>query len=117
MEAEQVDTFKQILEERLERLLDKAGSTLGQLTGQRDSLPDSVDAATEESNREFTLRIQEHERVAVIEIRAALKRIHMGEYGECVACGEEIAPRRLMARPATTHCIDCMTELEIRGRI
>ncbi|HND33714.1 MAG TPA: TraR/DksA C4-type zinc finger protein, partial [Myxococcota bacterium] len=35
-----------------------------------------------------------------------------GEYGICVACGDEISEKRLIARPVATHCIDCKTELE-----
>lgn len=40
-------------------------------------------------------------------LRAALKRIEDGTFGECLACGEEIAPARLEADPALTTCIDC----------
>lgn len=40
-------------------------------------------------------------------IRAALERMRRDEYGECLQCGEPIAPRRLEADPAATVCIDC----------
>ena len=40
-------------------------------------------------------------------IDAALTRLEDGEYGYCVACGEEIAVRRLQLDPATPHCSLC----------
>ncbi|MSP55576.1 MAG: RNA polymerase-binding protein DksA, partial [Myxococcales bacterium] len=30
----------------------------------------------------------------------------------CTNCGEDIAEKRLIARPVATHCIDCKTEFE-----
>ena len=40
-------------------------------------------------------------------LRAALKRIEDGTFGACLACGEEIAAKRLEFDPATATCIDC----------
>lgn len=40
-------------------------------------------------------------------VSAALERVEAGEYGDCVACGEEIDPRRLDIDPAAARCIDC----------
>lgn len=48
------------------------------------------------------LRAQEIER-----IKAALKRIDSGEFGYCVTCGEEIAPKRLAVDPTSATCIRC----------
>ena len=45
--------------------------------------------------------------VEIRRIDAALQRIGDGEYGYCVACGEEIARKRLELDPATPNCIDC----------
>jgi len=40
-------------------------------------------------------------------IRAALRRVDEGTYGECVQCGEEIAEARLDLLPYTPFCADC----------
>ena len=112
MDPERLEFFKKLLEERLAALLSGAGSAIGELTEQRESLADHIDVASMESNRDFTLRLQDRERRLIHKIRAALVRIEEGEYGECVACGEDIGERRLMARPMATHCIDCKTEAE-----
>jgi RNA polymerase-binding transcription factor DksA len=43
----------------------------------------------------------------IASVKRALGRIEDGNYGECVRCGEEIAPARLEARPEAALCIDC----------
>jgi DnaK suppressor protein len=45
-------------------------------------------------------------------ISAALKRIEAGDYGDCLACEEPIAVKRLMTDPAATLCIRCASERE-----
>ena len=50
----------------------------------------------------------ERQRAAeLVKIEQALGRIDEGEYGYCVACGEEISAKRLEIDPAATHCIRC----------
>jgi DnaK suppressor protein len=45
-------------------------------------------------------------------IRAALKRIESGEYGNCDICGEPIEPRRLQALPWAANCVRCQQQVE-----
>lgn len=40
-------------------------------------------------------------------VNAALERIETGDFGYCVSCGEEIAPRRLAVDPTIPTCISC----------
>lgn len=40
-------------------------------------------------------------------IRSALMRIEEGEFGYCLECGDEIAPKRLDLDPTTTVCVTC----------
>lgn len=112
MEPDRLEVFRKLLQDRLDALSRSAGQAIGTLVDQRESLTDAADIASEESDRDFTLRMHDHERVLVEQIRGALRRVELGDYGECVACGEEIGERRLMARPMATHCIDCQTEIE-----
>ncbi len=116
MEPERLEMFRTILKDRLAALESAFVSRLGELVDQRDVLADTTDIASEESDRDMTLRMQDHERKIVDEIRAALKRIQEGEYGVCEACGDEVGERRLLARPTARHCIDCMTEIEATQR-
>jgi DnaK suppressor protein len=111
-----LDAFRKLLLERLRSLESKIGSRLGELVDQRDALADTTDIASEESDRDMTLRVHDHERKMIDEIRAALRRIDEGDYGVCESCGDDIGEKRLLARPVATHCIDCMTEIEATQR-
>jgi len=51
--------------------------------------------------------IGEVERRELARIDAALARIDLGTYGECVACHGPIALRRLHALPEADRCGDC----------
>jgi RNA polymerase-binding protein DksA len=48
----------------------------------------------------------------IASVKRALARIEDGNYGECVRCGEDIAPARLDARPEAALCIDCARQAE-----
>ncbi|MGE3744380.1 MAG: TraR/DksA family transcriptional regulator [Sphingomonadaceae bacterium] len=43
----------------------------------------------------------------IASINRALLRIENGTYGECVRCGDTIAPKRLEARPEAALCFSC----------
>ena len=45
-------------------------------------------------------------------IDQALKRMDDGDYGYCVSCDAEIAPKRLENDPAAPTCIDCAEKAE-----
>ena len=48
--------------------------------------------------------------VALHRIEQALRRIEDDEYGWCIKCGEEIAPKRLEADPSAAMCVSCAGE-------
>lgn len=41
------------------------------------------------------------------EVRAALRRLQDGTYGQCLQCEEEISPKRLSAVPWAALCLSC----------
>lgn len=47
-----------------------------------------------------------------VRIDATLQRLERGSFGECLACGEAIAPARLEASPTVTLCIECASARE-----
>ncbi|HVE48151.1 MAG TPA: TraR/DksA C4-type zinc finger protein [Casimicrobiaceae bacterium] len=51
---------------------------------------------------------------ALADVEGALGRLAAGSYGECIDCGEAIAPARLAAYPAATRCVECQSALERR---
>lgn len=46
----------------------------------------------------------------IASVTRALLRIENGTYGECVRCGDDIAPQRLEARPEAALCISCASQ-------
>ncbi len=115
MEAGRREVFRQMLRERRVAMLREARIESG--GGDVAAVPDDLDIAAAETDREIHLRLQDRDRRLLHQIDEALLRIEEGTFGECVACGVEIDERRLMARPMATHCIDCKTEIEkLEGR-
>jgi DnaK suppressor protein len=55
----------------------------------------------------MALATEERRRQQIARIDAALKRLDEDTYGECVICGEPIAPKRLELDPAVPTCINC----------
>lgn len=46
------------------------------------------------------------------EVNAALKRLDDGTYGICQDCRQPIDEQRLLARPMSTHCMQCLKKGE-----
>ena len=109
---EELLTLKAILDEQMNALLSKSRAAVAELTSVNSTEADPLDAAVQESNREFTLRLADRERRLLAKIRYACSRIKAQEYGSCESCGEPITYGRLLARPVATLCIDCKTEAE-----
>lgn len=49
----------------------------------------------------------ERRRIEIAQINAAFGRMEDGEFGFCVECGDDIAPKRLELNPAIARCVDC----------
>lgn len=116
MEKEKLDFFRSILNEEMKALQGEAGKTVTEMTTDALSFPDPTDRATQESDRNFELRIRDRERKLINKIKDALDRIESNEFGICDDCGEEIGEARLKARPVTTQCIDCKIAAEEKER-
>ncbi|GAB4538341.1 MAG: TraR/DksA C4-type zinc finger protein [Parvularculaceae bacterium] len=63
-----------------------------------------MDAMQRQAMAKAQARRREQE---IARINAALARLDAGEYGECLECGEAIAPKRLGLDPAAALCIAC----------
>ncbi|MCD6486231.1 MAG: RNA polymerase-binding protein DksA [Syntrophobacterales bacterium] len=112
MTPDQLEYFRDLFVQRIEDLLGEAGKTVSEMTGGTESFPDVTDRASQESDRNFELRIRDRERKLVKKLREALQRIDDGTFGICEVCGKDISEKRLMARPITTLCISCKTKQE-----
>jgi DnaK suppressor protein len=113
MRQKDIEHFKKILTNQLKKLLIHAGDAVSGMTTPKENIPDPADRATIDTERNFMLLIRDRERQLAVKISKALLRIENGTFGICDNCEEEIAFKRLEARPVTTLCIDCKTKEEI----
>lgn len=116
MDEKDLLRFKEQLEAMKAEINVDVEQTLNEMTSHTGNIPDPNDRATMESDRSFELRIRGRERKLMDKVDEALARIDEGTYGICAGCGEEIAVKRLQARPVAKYCIDCKTRQEQREK-
>jgi DnaK suppressor protein len=114
MTKPELENFKKVLERQLQDLQSDFGRDLQSMGS--PALADINDQATLESERSFELRIKDRERKLIGKVQDALKKIGDGSYGICESCGEPIGVKRLLARPVTSFCINCKSEMEAEER-
>ena len=112
MDEQELSQFKKQLESMKVDINSDVEKTLTEMTSQTGNIPAPNDRATMESDRSFELRIRGRERKLMEKVDEALARIEDGTYGICAGCGEDIAVKRLQARPVAKFCIDCKTKQE-----
>ncbi|MBW1659234.1 MAG: TraR/DksA family transcriptional regulator [Deltaproteobacteria bacterium] len=113
LRPEDIERFKmRLLEERAKILKDmeklvKDSNELG-----KDGTMDIGDEASDLSNRQLLLSLNEADRKKLMEIDEALERIEEGTYGICEECGEPISIKRLEVKPTAIYCVECKSRLE-----
>jgi DnaK suppressor protein len=112
MNKEDLEYFKEILENQLEELAAKAEGTVIDSIYLDMHTSDPLDRASIDMNLNTTMRIRDRESKLMKKIKEALNSIKDGTYGICRMCGDDISISRLKARPVATHCIECKKKLE-----
>jgi RNA polymerase-binding transcription factor len=117
LQPRDVDTLR----ERLQRRRDELRAELATVDEEREQLPSrtpqqEVEDSGEEGEQRSreTVRDAERERdfVELRDIAAALERIAVGGYGQCVDCGGDIPLARLHVQPSAARCVGCQTAYE-----
>ena len=88
------------------------GSGDDRVVGLRNRLDETDDWAVADSLAELDLAGVRHTLNELGEVDAALARMDAATYGECIDCGEPIAPARLAAYPTATRCLECQQTYE-----
>ena len=112
MRKKDLDFFKDLLTRWLDELLDKAYYTAVGLREANDPLKDPLDQAVLNSERDFTFRMRDRERMLINKVKESLEDIENNVFGICDDCGEEISIERLKVRPVARRCIRCKSEQE-----
>ncbi|MEJ7617204.1 MAG: TraR/DksA family transcriptional regulator [Pyrinomonadaceae bacterium] len=105
-----------------DRLLARRENLSGQVmeaesySRERDSeaTQDPADMAANAYNKELLFSMSNNDRVLLEMIDEALARIEIGDYGECINCGELVQEKRLEAVPWARYCLKCQ-DLQERG--
>jgi len=77
-----------------------------------DPAGDIADMAFSRSRAEVEHDLIELSMRELADIEAARQRVANGTYGECIECGEPIAPARLEVKPTARRCAECQTRHE-----
>jgi DnaK suppressor protein len=104
--------LKDMLLQLLDDISRNTDNGLEKLTESSDNLPDPLDRAYCDSERFLAVHKLNRDGVDRRKIIKSLQKIDEGIYGICEECEEEISIARLKARPLTSYCIHCKTELE-----
>lgn len=121
MNKKESEKFKKLLLKIREKMSDelKAITEDSLSKTQRDATGDlsgytyhMADVATDNYDREFSLKIASDEQEILFEIDEALKRIEDKSYGGCLECEKKISKSRLTAIPYAHFCISCQTKSE-----
>ncbi len=113
MDKEKLEFFRQLLLQEKKKIIEKIEKLKkGDIYVDKDETKDMVDAAADEIDKAFLMRIRDREMKLLNKIEEALQRIENGTYGICESCGCEIEEKRLKARPVATLCISCKEEQE-----
>ncbi len=113
MDKKKLDAFKKRLEDRQRELrLNVSRTAQDGREADLETAQDVADRAANSYTKEFLFSQSSNERQILQMVDGALVRIRDGSFGECIACGEEINPKRLEAVPWTRHCIECQEKLE-----
>jgi DnaK suppressor protein len=119
VEAHQVADFERqliALREDLARvILDNERLVRDQLEAAEDAALDfnhPADGLVGDTDYEKELALVRKQRAELALVEAALGRLHEGEFGACVQCGEDIPLARLQAMPFALHCMGCASRRE-----
>ena len=121
MRKTEMEKLKKALLAKKKELLEEMGvimdanfsSTIKESTGDISHYSyHMADQATDNMERELAFMFASKSGRLVYHIDEALRRMQLGDYGKCQACGESISIDRLEAVPHARLCIECKSAEE-----
>ena len=98
----------------LRRLRSKMADVRAHKLDRRVGFEDASHACEDECDTDIAILQMESEIVKKIDL--AMSRLEQGTYGDCIVCGDPIAPKRLHAMPFASRCRDCEESSESAPR-
>ncbi|HPH02308.1 MAG TPA: TraR/DksA C4-type zinc finger protein [Spirochaetota bacterium] len=113
MNKKDTKKYEKILEEKKKQIITELLRDNEDYSGLSDeSMGDLVDQAYKMAEKDLIFGMGQNEKATLQMIDAALERIADGSFGSCIACGQEIEPKRLEIMPYALKCIKCKTAEE-----
>ena len=113
MERATLAKFRNVLQARQQELARIVSVSQKQGRSVVEDYPqDAAERASIYASKEFFFAHSTQEQRLLKMVSEALERIDDGSYGQCVACDDEINPRRLEAVPWARYCLHCQERLE-----
>jgi len=78
---------------------------------------DDIDKIQGSQISNILTKLSERDISKLVKIKHALEKIEDGTFGECEECGEDIAEKRLMAKPDVVTCVFCQEKIERLAKI
>ncbi|MCH5336990.1 MAG: RNA polymerase-binding protein DksA [Campylobacter sp.] len=113
MKKNDIEFFKNFLEQRKQIILENLNSNSTEITALHNSVPsDNIDFSTIEANSQINLAISANLEQELGEIEESLNKIKNKKFGICESCNEFIDIERLKIKPHAKYCINCRENLE-----
>ena len=106
VDEHQSQPFRDALLAGRARILDELVETEPEAPGQM-TYGSQAAAASHVFAQQRDLALHERAERQLVQIDAALERLHEGAFGTCLSCGETVGQERLEALPWAALCIDC----------
>lgn len=103
--------YNKLVEEKA-RVLGNFEHRVDNALAEEDVLADEIDIAQRSTDQAWLFRMADKDRKLLIEIEAALEKMHTGEYGVCEGTDEPIGFKRLELRPWTRYSVGYKEMLE-----
>lgn len=103
--------YSKLVEEK-SRVLGNFENRVDNALAEEDVLADEIDIAQRSTDQAWLFRMADKDRKLLIEIEAALEKMHSGEYGVCEGTDEPIGFKRLELRPWTRYSVGYKEMLE-----
>jgi DnaK suppressor protein len=122
LSGERTERLRQLLLARRQEVQQQIDTLLAQHRADQtrlreESVADTEDLSTQNSNSHQQLSILEVRNQIRLQLDAALQRLEEGAYGICEDCQTPISEERLKALPFARRCIDCQRHAELLEQI
>lgn len=77
-----------------------------------NNIGDEADVASGSVEKELLFELNDNERVILVSIEAALRKIENNAFGLCENCKKKIKKERIKAIPFARCCIACQSKVE-----